>query len=45
MPAINNFYTLEPAQWLFPTHGDVIEGKRRAEEYFATHGTYEGAEF
>lgn len=45
MAAIGNFFVIPPERWLFPTHGDVMESKRRAEEYFRTHGTYEGAEY
>jgi type I restriction enzyme M protein len=44
MAALGNFYIIPPEQWLFPTHGDVIDGRRRAAEYFATHGSYDGAE-
>jgi len=44
MAALGNFYLIEPDKWLFPSHGDVAEGKRRANEYFDRHGTYEGAE-
>jgi type I restriction enzyme M protein len=44
MAALGNFYLIEPDKWLFPTHGDVVEGKRRANEYFERHGKYEGAE-
>jgi type I restriction enzyme M protein len=44
MAALGNFYLIEPDKWLFPSHGDVVEGKRRANEYFDRHGTYEGAE-
>jgi len=45
MAALGNFYLIEPDKWLFPSHGDVVDGKRRANEYFERHGTYEGAEF
>ncbi len=44
MAALGNFFLIEPDKWLFPSHGDVVEGKRRANEYFERHGTYEGAE-
>lgn len=44
MATLGNFYLIEPDKWLFPTHGDVVEGKRRANEYFERHGKYEGAE-
>lgn len=44
MAALGNFYLIEPDKWLFPSHGDVVEGKRRANEYFERHGTYNGAE-
>ena len=45
MALIGNFVLIPPEQWLFPTHGDVIDGKRRAQEWFERHGNYEGAEF
>lgn len=45
MAIIGNFSLIPPDQWLFPAHGDVMEAKRRAEEWFQQHGTYEGAEF
>lgn len=45
MSKIGNYFTIEPDKWLFETHGDVIDGKRRAQAYFEQKGTYEGAEF
>jgi type I restriction enzyme M protein len=42
---IGNFFLLEPDHWLFSTHGDVLEAKRRANEWKNQHGTYDGAEF
>lgn len=44
MAALGNFFLIEPDKWLFHSHGDVVEGKRRAQEYYERHGTYEGAE-
>ena len=44
MAALGNFFLIDPEHWIFPTHGDVTEGKRRAKEYFDRHGTHEGAE-
>ena len=44
MAAIGSFVLISPESWLFATHGDVVEAKRRADEYFRTHGTYDGAE-
>lgn len=44
MAAIGDFELIPPDQWLFPGHGDVLDGKRRAEEWFKNHGTYDGAE-
>jgi len=44
MTTLGNFFLIEPDNWLFPSHGDVAEGKSRAKEYFDRHGTYEGAE-
>ena len=38
------FYTIPPEQWLIESHGDVLEAKNRAREFFAQHGTYDGAE-
>jgi type I restriction enzyme M protein len=45
MAAIGAFYLIPPAEWLFPHHGDVADGRRRAEEYHRLRGTYVGAEF
>lgn len=45
MAAIGNFFLIPPDNWLFSTHGDVRECKRRADEYFKLRGTYEGAEY
>ncbi len=44
MAALGNFYLIKPNKWLFSSHGDDAEGKRRANEYYDRHGTYEGAE-
>ena len=44
MAAIGNFYLILPEDWLFPAHGDVIDGKRRASRYLDAHKSYEGAE-
>ena len=44
MAIIGTYYTIEPKDWLFPTHGDVVEAKRRAQIWFDAHGSYEGAE-
>ena len=45
MPDIGSFYLISPEQWLFPTHGDVVNGKRRAEEFLAAHGSCDKAEY
>lgn len=45
MAAVGNFFFVPPEDWLFPTHGDVADAKRRAEEYQQQKGSYEGAEF
>lgn len=45
MAAIGNFFLVPPSEWLFATHGDVVEAKRRAEEYRQKNGSYDGAEF
>lgn len=44
MSALGNFFLINPQQWMFSIHGDVVEGKRRAKEWFDRHGTYEEAE-
>lgn len=45
MASIRNFYVIPPADWLFSSHGDVADGKRRATEFFNNNGTFDGAEF
>ena len=45
MPLLGNFEIITPDKWLFPNHGDVAEGRRRAAEYHDRHGTFDGAEF
>jgi type I restriction enzyme M protein len=45
LAAVGNFFLVPPEAWLFPTHGDVAEAKRRAEEYRHQKGYYDGAEF
>ena len=45
MAGIGNFELIPPDRWLFASHGDVVEARRRAKEYFETHSTYEGAEY
>lgn len=45
MPLISPFYQVPPEQWLFPNHGDVVDGKRRAHEWLRERGSLEGAEF
>lgn len=45
MAAVGNFFLIPPEAWLFPTHGDVVEAKRRAEDYRQQTGSYDGAEF
>lgn len=44
MALIGTYYLIEPKDWLFATHGDVQEAKRRAELWFSNNGTYDGAE-
>lgn len=44
MPKLGDFFLIPPNEWLFPTHGDVLDGKRRAEEWLAMRGSFEGAE-
>ena len=44
MAAIGDFFLIPPDEWLYATHGDVLEAKRRAEEWLRAKGAYEGAE-
>lgn len=41
---MNSFSLVLPEFWHFQTSPDVIEAKRRAQEYFLIHKNYEGAE-
>ncbi|MFS8145354.1 restriction endonuclease subunit M [Rhizobium sp. BR 249] len=43
MALIGDFYIIPPDQWLFPTHGDVMDAKRRANASFEATGSYETA--
>ena len=45
MSRIGEFYLIPPDQWLFETHGDVLESKLRAQLWFEQNATYQGAEF
>lgn len=45
MAAIDSFYHIPPDEWMFPSHGDVVDGKRRAADWQATKGSLDGAEF
>ncbi|GGC84676.1 restriction endonuclease subunit M [Undibacterium terreum] len=45
MATIGSFNLIPPDQWLFPNHGDVIDGKRRAQEWYDAKGSHEGAEW
>lgn len=45
MSKIGEFYLIPPDQWLFETHGDVLESKLRAQLWFEQNATYQGAEF
>lgn len=44
MALLGSFELIPPQEWLFPTHGDVQEAKRRAEQWRSEKGTYDGAE-
>lgn len=44
MSNMGTYYLIEPKDWLFSTHGDVAEAKRRADRWFDVHGSYDGAE-
>ena len=45
MSRVPDFKTVEPQDWHFRTHGDVVDGCRRASEYVKRHRTFKGAEF
>lgn len=45
MAKIGSFKLIEPKDWRFQGHGDVIDGRRRAEFYLAQNGSMTGAEF
>lgn len=45
MALIGDFFVVPPEEWLFATHGDVVEAKRRAAQWHGTNATYDGAEF
>lgn len=44
MPQIGVFKLISPSEWLFRSHGDVIDAQRRASEFEQRHGSLEGAE-
>jgi len=44
MSKIGTYFLIEPQNWLFSSHGDVREARRRAELWFDRYGNYEGAE-
>src|SRR3989344_1128892 len=45
MSLIGNFEIIPPEKWLFASHGDVVEARRRAALWFQDHhNSYEGAE-
>lgn len=44
MAKLRDFQVIPPEDWLFQTHADVKACRVRADEHFATHGTYDGAE-
>ena len=41
---MGTYYLIDPKDWLFATHGDVREAKRRADLWFSAKGSYDGAE-
>lgn len=45
MSKIGDFVLIPPSEWLFPTHGDVLDGKKRAAAWLEVHESYDGAEF
>lgn len=42
---IGDFYLIHPDEWLFETHGDVLEAKQRAKTWLEARGSHEGAEY
>lgn len=44
MALIGTYFLIEPDKWLCASHGDVVEAKRRAAEWYRVHNTYVGAE-
>ena len=42
---MNSFTLIPPSEWRFQTNPDVMEAKRRAEQYFLINETYERAEY
>lgn len=44
MSRIGSYFAVPPDEWLFATHGDVMDAKRRAREWHAEHGAFTGAE-
>jgi type I restriction enzyme M protein len=44
MPQIGVFKLISPGEWLFRSHGDVIDAQRRASEFEQRHGSLDGAE-
>jgi type I restriction enzyme M protein len=45
MPLIGDFFLIPPDEWLFASHGDVMDAKRRAQEWFDARGALDGAEY
>lgn len=45
MALMGDFYVVDPKDWLFASHGDVADARKRAEQFFLRSNTYEGAEF
>lgn len=44
MSQIGTYFLVPPEEWLFSTHGDVLEAKRRAQQWFEAKKSYDGAE-
>jgi type I restriction enzyme M protein len=44
MALVGNFELISPDRWLFSNHGDVLEAKRRAQEWFTKKGSFDGVE-
>jgi len=44
MALLADFFVVPPEEWLFATHGDVMNAKARAAEYIKLKGSLDGAD-